>query len=127
MFNCGFILFTVSVPKDEIDSDLHDIKVQVKTERWIARGGELAGHRGILLWWSECDWCVLLCCYIPLTVRPSASIDTLYLAAVHHPPPLLHTRTEVTSKERGKVSEYVFYSLCPYFGSQGRGFLSYSA
>lgn len=30
MFNCGFILFTVSVPKDEIDSDLHDIKVQVK-------------------------------------------------------------------------------------------------
>lgn len=30
MFNCGFMLFTVSEPKDEIDSDLRDIKVQVK-------------------------------------------------------------------------------------------------
>lgn len=38
------MLFTVSEPKDEIDSDLHDIKVKSKRERWIARGGEQTGH-----------------------------------------------------------------------------------
>lgn len=82
------------------------------------------GNFIVVVWmWLVCS--VTVCCYIPLAVRPSASIDTLCLAVVHHPPLLLYTRTEVTSNER----ERKWASMCfiPYvliLGHKGGAFLA---